>query len=54
MAIVPIGSGASQGALLLGSEDADRFNPAMSTDFLARIGEMTGAALGRAGLEPRV
>jgi len=54
MAIVPIGPGASQGALLLGSEDADRFNPAMSTDFLARIGEMTGAALGRAGLEPRV
>ena len=54
MAIVPIGAGAPQGALLLGSEDADRFNPAMSTDFLARIGEMTGAALGRAGLEPRV
>lgn len=54
IAIVPIGPGASQGALLLGSEDPDRFNPAMSTDFLARIGEMSGAALGRAGLEPRV
>lgn len=54
IAIVPIGPGASQGVLLLGSEDPDRFNPAMSTDFLVRIGEMTGAALARTGIEPRV
>lgn len=53
-AITPVGPGASQGVLLLGSEDADRFNPAMSTDFLARIGELTGAALSRFGVEPQV
>lgn len=53
-AVTPIGPGASQGALLLGSEDAERFNPAMSTDFLARIGELTGAALSRFGTEPQV
>ena len=54
IAIVPIGPGASQGVLLLGGEDADRFNPAMSTDFLSRIGEMIGASLSRFGIEPRV
>lgn len=54
MAIVPIGAGASQGALALGSENSDRFNPAISTDFLARMGEMIGAALARCGVEPRV
>jgi len=47
MALVPIGPGATRGALVLGSEDADRFNPAVSTEFLARIGEMIGAALAR-------
>lgn len=54
MAIVPMGPGATHGVLLLGSLDPDRFNPAMSTDFLVRISELTGAALGRASLERRV
>lgn len=54
MALVPVGSGASRGALILGSEDPHRFNPAVSTDFLARIGEMIGAALARCGVEPRL
>jgi uncharacterized protein YigA (DUF484 family) len=47
MALVPIGPGATRGALILGSADADRFNPAVSTDFLVRIGEMISAALAR-------
>jgi hypothetical protein len=47
MALVPIGPGATRGALILGSADADRFNPAVSTDFLVRIGEMISAALSR-------
>lgn len=54
MAIVPVGHGAVQGALVLGSEDPHRFNPAVSTDFLARIGEMIGAALARCADESRV
>ena len=54
MALVPIGAGASRGALLLGSTDPHRFNPGVSTDFLARIGEMISAALARCGVEPRV
>lgn len=54
MALVPIGAGATRGALLLGSADPDRFSPAISTDFLARIGEMIEAALARCGVEPRV
>lgn len=49
MAIIPLGPGATLGALVLGSTDADRFNPAVSTDFLARIGEMISAALTRCG-----
>jgi uncharacterized protein YigA (DUF484 family) len=54
MALVPIGPGATRGALILGSTDADRFNPAVSTDFLARIGEMISAALTRCGSGPQV
>ena len=54
MAIVPVGSGANRGALVLGSEDPQRFNPAISTDFLARIGEMIAAALARCGIDPRL
>jgi len=52
MAIIPLGPGATLGALVLGSTDADRFNPAVSTDFLARIGEMISAALTRCGSGP--
>ncbi len=54
MALVPIGAGASRGALVLGSTDPHRFNPGVSTDFLARIGEMISAALARCGVEVRV
>ncbi|MGA0734033.1 MAG: DUF484 family protein [Steroidobacteraceae bacterium] len=51
MALVPIGPAASLGALALGSIDADRFTPAMSTDFLARMGELLGAALLRCRMQ---
>jgi len=54
MAIIPLGAGAARGALVLGSSDADRFNPGMSTDFLVRIGELVAAALARCGVEPAV
>ncbi len=54
MALIPLGPGATLGALILGSTDADRFNPAVSTDFLARIGEMISAALTRCGGGPQV
>jgi uncharacterized protein YigA (DUF484 family) len=39
---------------VLGSSDADRFNPGVSTDFLVRIGELVAAALARCGVEPAV
>jgi hypothetical protein len=35
------------GLLVLASEDPQRFYPEMGTLYLARIGEMAGAALGR-------
>ena len=54
MAIIPLGAGATRGVLVLGSSDADRFNPGVSTDFLVRIGELVAAALARCGVEPAV
>jgi uncharacterized protein YigA (DUF484 family) len=51
MALVPIGSEASLGAMALGSIDAERFTPAMSTDFLARMGELLGAVLLRCRMQ---
>lgn len=51
MALVPVGPAASLGALALGSIDAERFTPAMSTDFLARMGELLGAALLRCRMQ---
>jgi len=54
MAIIPLGAGATRGVLVLGSSDADRFNPGVSTDFLVRIGELVAAALARCGIEPAV
>jgi uncharacterized protein YigA (DUF484 family) len=45
VAMVPLGAGCEQGMLAIGSSDPHRFNPTMSTDFLARIGELTAAAL---------
>ena len=51
MALVPIGPEASLGAMALGSIDAERFTPAMSTDFLARMGELLGAVLLRCRMQ---
>lgn len=45
VALVPLGGKAGFGLLACGSTDAQRFNPTMSTDFLAHIGELIAAAL---------
>ena len=45
VALVPLGAQGQLGLLACASPDADRFNPTMSTDFLARIGELIAAAL---------
>lgn len=44
-AMLPLGQDGQVGILAIGSADADRFHPAMSTDFLARIGSLAGEAL---------
>ncbi len=46
-ALVPLGDGADIGFLAIGSNDADRFHPGMSIDFLTRLGELVAAALKR-------
>jgi uncharacterized protein YigA (DUF484 family) len=48
VAMVPLGAGCELGMLAIGSSDPHRFNPTMSTDFLARIGELTAAAVAAA------
>jgi uncharacterized protein YigA (DUF484 family) len=45
VALVPLGKDGEVGLLALAASDADRFNPTMSTEFLARIGELVAAAL---------
>ena len=45
VALVPLGAKGSLGLLACGSNDSQRFNPTMSTDFLAHIGELITAAL---------
>jgi uncharacterized protein YigA (DUF484 family) len=45
-ALVPLGPSASYGLLAVGSHDTERFHPTMSTDYLAEIGELVGAAVG--------
>lgn len=45
IALIPLGENASIGMLAIGSQDADRFHPGMSTDFLERIGDLVGNAL---------
>jgi len=45
VALVPLGPPGQPGLLACASPDAERFNPTMSTDFLARIGELITAAL---------
>lgn len=48
VAMVPLGRKCEVGILAIGSSDSNRFNPTMSTDFLARIGDLTSAALSAA------
>ena len=45
VALVPLGVKGSLGLLACGSNDSQRFNPTMSTDFLSHIGELIAAAL---------
>ncbi len=45
MALVPLGEKGSLGLLALGSADRDRFHPGMSTEFLARMGDLVTVAL---------
>ena len=45
VALVPLGPGGRLGLRALGADDARRCNPTMSTDFLARIGELVSAAI---------
>jgi uncharacterized protein YigA (DUF484 family) len=45
VALVPLGVNASFGLLAVGSPDAERFHPTMSTDYLAQIGELVSAAV---------
>jgi hypothetical protein len=50
LALVPLRKASAQpvfGLLALGSPDATRYSADMATDFLARIGEVAGAALSR-------
>ena len=47
IALVPLGHKAEIGFLAIGSNDADRFHPGMSIDFLARIGDLVSASLKR-------
>lgn len=46
-ALVPLGAKCSIGVLAIGSADEKRFHPAMSIDFIARIGELISTALVR-------
>jgi uncharacterized protein len=45
IALVPLGEKGAVGLLAIGSTDRDRFHPGMSTEFLARMGELTADAL---------
>jgi uncharacterized protein YigA (DUF484 family) len=45
VALVPLGPGGKHGLLACGAADTQRFNPTVSTDFLARIGELIAASL---------
>ena len=45
VALVPLGDKGSVGLLALGSTDRDRFHPAMSTEFLARMAELIAVSL---------
>ncbi len=47
VALIPLGEKGSIGLLALGSTDRDRFHPGMSTEFLARVGDLITDALAR-------
>jgi hypothetical protein len=45
IALVPLGEKGAVGLLAIGSTDRDRFHPGMSTEFLARMGELIAESL---------
>src|ERR1700676_3998306 len=47
VALTPLGQKGALGILAIGASDAERFHPAMSTEFLSRIGELVTYALMR-------
>jgi uncharacterized protein YigA (DUF484 family) len=47
VALTPLGVKGNLGLLAIGASDVDRFHPAMSTEFLSRIGELVTFALTR-------
>ncbi|MGA9028570.1 MAG: DUF484 family protein [Steroidobacteraceae bacterium] len=47
VALTPLGQKGDVGILAIGASDVERFHPAMSTEFLSRIGELVGFALTR-------
>lgn len=47
-ALIPLGDKASRGFVAIGSRKATRFHPGMSTDFLARLGELIDRGLSAA------
>ncbi len=47
VALIPLGGEPASGLLALGSVDRERFHPGMSTEFLARMGELITDALTR-------
>lgn len=44
-AVLPLGEKGCLGVLAIGSVSSEHFHPGMSTDFLERVGSLTGAAL---------
>lgn len=47
VALLPLGAEAEMGFLAIGSHNAEHFHPAMSVDFLQRIGQILSVALAR-------
>jgi uncharacterized protein YigA (DUF484 family) len=47
VALTPLGSKGAVGILAIGASDVERFHPAMSTEFLSRIGELVTYTLMR-------
>ena len=47
VALLPLGAEADMGFLAIGSHNAEHFHPAMSVDFLQRIGQILSVALAR-------